>query len=277
MKNLFLTKSLLATVLGCAAAWATPPGATLSELKAKQMALGLYFDQSGQQLFEDGSQSLLNTTGAALEYALADYVQVGGFLGAAELQVDVPPGYKDGDLVNGQTLRVFDPGYSLYYGLTAKLASPRFLLGMARFVGYGQANFIDAEDDAGNKKEGTFYHAGLTGQVEYRGFNFVLGGEFYALVDGEQRSARGGSKQPFGLHAPAGNLDYARGIVGVEYFFKGAKRSFVSVVFRPTGSLGYDDAFGLQGGSVAVTLGAITGFAKQSDQPVDDESRSLGD
>jgi len=259
----------LALLAAAPAGWATPSGAPLSEIQPKQLSLGVYIDHSGQPLYDVASPSVLNTTGLSVEYGVINFVNVGLFAGAAEFDVDIPPHGSD-------TNRVFNSNFSPYGGLSAKVASPRFLTGTSRIVGFGQAAYINTEDDAGNVREGLVYNTGLTWQTDWRErMNFVIGGEFYA-IDGKQQTALGGAKKPFGVNAPE-VTDYFRGLVGVEYFFKGPNRPFISLLFRPTGALGYNDNLGLEGGSISLTFGAITSFGKQSEQAHDDDSHVLGD
>ncbi len=257
--------------LSAGVAGATPPGMPLSNLLGRQMSLGVYYDYSGQSLFREGSASVLHTTGVGLEYGILDYVGVGAFAGGSVLNVDVPPGS------NSDTLRAFNSNFGPYGGLSAKLATPRFWQNTSRLVGYGQAAFLHAEDNAGNVKQGMVYNAGLSLQAELNHtYNFVLGGEYYYL-DGEQQAAGGGTQFPFGLNAGDGTIDYFRGLIGFEYFFKGPNRPFISFALRPTGSMSYRSGFGLQGISLSVTLGAITSFDKQAEQRNGDAGTSIDD
>jgi hypothetical protein len=264
--------ALLMFVLGTGACLATPPGSPLSELKGRQLSLGVFYDYSGQQLFQEGNPSVLHTMGAALELGLVPFVNVGIFGGGDLLNIDVPPGAAPS---GGVTPRAFNSGFAPYGGLSAKLATPRFLQATTRFVAYGDAAFLRAKDDYNNERQGLFYNTGLTLQAEFdHRLNLVLGAEFYA-IDGTQKNRGSSAETPMGLNAPDGLVDYFRGVVGFEYFFKGPNRPFISVAFRPTGSLKYQDGIGLQGASISVTLGAITNFGKQSDQPSEDEVHSL--
>src|SRR5690606_1476612 len=115
------------------------------------------------------------------------------------------------------------------------------------------------------------YQAGATVQYLFRDrLNFALGGEFRAL-DGEQISSRGGY-EPIGISAPSGILDYMRGVVGGEYFFKGRNRPFVSVAFRPTGGSGWHDQLGLRTASISISLGAMTTLGKMGEILEEDDS-----
>ncbi len=204
-------------------------------------------------------------------------MEVGIFGGMAEFNVGVPPGKKIGDPDgNGSTLKNFESGYDLFGGASAKLATPRFLSGKARFVGYGTASIIKAEDKPGNRKSGKFYNSGILGLLDLpHRFTVILGGEFYAIDEGSQESAAGTGSKTFGMSEPNGTMDHIRAVVGVEYFFKGRNRSFISLAFRPTGELGYEDNLGLQGGSISLTLGAISNFGNKVGQSSEDDGPTL--
>ena len=62
-----------------------------------------------------------------------------------------------------------------------------------------------------------------------------------------------------------------RGIVGVEYYFKGKNRPFVSVAFRPTGAIGWHDELGLRNASISVSLGAMATLGKEKPDAGEDE------
>lgn len=237
-------------------AFSHPPGAPMSEFGPSQISLACYYDHSGQDVFEDGYPSILNSTGFSVDYAPWTYVQVGVFGGAAEFDVALPE-----SRLEEADAHSYNTDYKITGGGSLKLATPRFASGTTRAVAFGSAMYLNSEDDAGNSKKGNLYNAGATIQYLFRDrLNFVLGGEFYAL-DGEQMSGSGGYRA-FGFSRPAGIVDFMRGIVGFEYFFKGANRPFVSVAFRPTGSIGWHDELGLRGGSVSISLGAMTTLGK---------------
>jgi hypothetical protein len=240
-----------------ALAAAFPPGAPMSDFGPSQVSLALFFDHSGQDLFLEGAPSVLNTGGLSLDYAPWPYVQAGIFGGATEFDVALP------DARLGDTAaRAFNTDYSLSGGASLKLATPRYASGTTRLVGFGSVSYYDNQDKPGNGKRGLIYDAGATVQCLIGDrLNLVLGGEFYA-VTGEQKSSRGGAVTEFANSQPVGIVDFGRGIVGVEWFFKGKNRPFISVAFRPTGSLDRHDELGLRGGSISVALGAMATIGK---------------
>lgn len=240
-----------------ALAAAFPPGAPMSDFGPSQVSLSLFYDHSGQDLFEDFSPSVMNTTGLSLDYAPWPFVQAGIFGGATEFDVALPEGrLKDTSAYSLNTDYAFSGGASL------KLATPRVASGTTRLVGYGAATYYDNADKPGNELRGITYNAGATVQCLIADhLNLVLGGEFYA-VTGEQTSARG-DKVEFSNSQPDGIVDFGRGIVGVEWYFNGKNRPFISVAFRPTGSLGWHDQLGLRGGSISVALGAMATLGKK--------------
>src|SRR5690606_24728566 len=246
-------------------------GSPMSEFGPSQVSLGWFFDHSGQDLFEDGYPSLLNTTGFSLDYAPWTYVQLGVFGGVSEFDVALPE-----KRAGEPDAAAYNTDYRFTGGGTLKLASPRFASGTTRVVAYGSAAYLDSEDDMGNSKKGNLYQAGATVQYLFRDrLNFALGGEFRAL-DGEQISSRGGY-EPFGISAPGGIVDYMRGVAGVEYFFKGRNRPFVSVAFRPTGSIGWHDKLGLRNASISISLGAMTNLGKMGEIQEEDGSDLMDD
>lgn len=258
---------LLAPVL----ALGVPPGAPLSDLGPSQVSLGLFFDHSGQDLSEEIFPSMLNTMGLSAEYAPWPYVAFGIFAGAAEFDVDVPD-----DRTNDTASKGFNSGLSFSGGGSLKLSTPHFLSGTTRFVAHGTAAYFNATDDFENEKRGIMTNTGLTLQVLAWGrVNFVLGGEFQALLEGEQRSAIRDDPEPFGLSAPVGPVDYLRGLAGIEYYFPGKNRPFISIAVRPTGVSGWHDHLGLRNASVSVTLGAITTLLSNGKNQVQEEEPGL--
>lgn len=241
-----------------ALAAAFPPGAPMSDFGPSQVALSAYFDHSGQDLFEEGAPSVLNMTGLSLDYGPWPFVQAGLFAGAAEFDVGLPD-----SRLKDTSAHAFNADYAFSGGASLKAASPHFASGTTRVVGFGSAAYFDNEDGLGNGKKGLVYNAGATVQYLFAGrLNLILGGEFYAIV-GEQRAARGGKEEAFANSQPDGIVDFGRGIVGAEWYFKGKNRPFISVAFRPTGSLAWHDELGLRGGSVSVVLGAMATLGKK--------------
>lgn len=250
-----------------------PPGTPMSDFGPSQVALGMFFDHSGQDLFEESAPSVLNTTGVAVEYAPWPYLALGVFGGGAEFDVDVP------DSRIGDTSAIgFNTGYSLYGGASAKLATPRFVSGTTRLVLYGSAGYLNAKDDFKNEKRGILCNAGGSFQFLTLGkLNFVLGGEFQAMLLGEQTSSLRKEPEPFGVSAPAGAMDYLRGLVGVEYYFKGKNQPFLSVAFRPTGATNWHDNLGLRNASVSVVLGAIATINSKGKNQVQEEEPGMAE
>jgi len=105
--------------------------------------------------------------------------------------------------------------------------------------------------------------------------NLVFGTEFYA-IDGVQRSLGASTTSPMGITS-TGFAEYLRGVLGFEYTFKAPNRPFISIVLRPTGGIGYKSGFGLEGASIAVSLGAVSDFGKQSGSLPDEEDGHLTD
>lgn len=241
-----------------ALAAAFPPGAPMSEFGPSQVSLSLFFDHSGQDLFTEAAPSVLNTAGLSLDYAPWPFFQAGIFGGATEFDVALPE-----TRLSDTSAHSFNTDYSLSGGASMKLASPRFASGTTRLVGFGSVSYYGNEDKPGNLKHGLIYDGGATVQCLIANqLNLVLGGEFFAVY-GEQKSARGGARTEFWNSQPDGLVDFGRGIVGVEWFFKGKNRPFISLAFRPTGSLDWHDQLGLRGGSISVTLGAMATIGKK--------------
>lgn len=248
-----------------------PPGSPMSEFGPSQVAAGIFFDHSGQDLFVEGAPSVLNGTGLNLDYAPLPYIQVGVFAGAMEFDVGIAPSRQ-----SDTSVRSFNTDFSIFGGVSAKVATPRFLSNKMRLVGYGSAGYFKNDDGHENVKMGLQYNTGANLQfMLMNSLNFVLGGEFYAL-EAEQESEQD-KGVPFGITAPLGTADYLRGVVGVEYFFKGKNRPFISIGFRPTGSLDWDDDLGLRNGSISVSLGAMTTLGGKGKDAVQEEEPSMAD
>jgi hypothetical protein len=243
-----------------------PPGAPMSDFGPAQVSLAAYFDHSGQDLFEDPAPSLLNSTGFSLDYGPWPFVQFGLFGGATEFDVALSD-----SRAKDATAVAYNSDYSFSAGGSLKLATPRFASGTTRAVAFGSLTYLDSKDAPGNAKTGLIYNGGATLQYMLRNsLNFVLGGEYYALY-GDQTAAAGGATRPFGLAEAAGIIDHMRGIVGVEYYFKGKNRPFVSVAFRPTGAIGWHDDLGLRNASISVSLGAMATLGKEKPDAGEDE------
>lgn len=230
-----------------------PPGSPMSDFGPNQVSMSLFFDHSGQDLFDVSAPSMLNTMGLSADYAPWPYLSIGVFGGGAEFDVDVPDNRAGEDSAFG-----FNTGISFYGGASGKLATPRFAGGTARLVAHGSAGWFNAEDANRNVKRGLMCNAGATMQyLAWGRLNLVLGGEFQAIVKGEQENPLSASPEPFGVAAPSGPIDYFRGVIGVEYFFKGKNQPYLSVAVRPTGATTWHDHLGLRNASISVSLGAI--------------------
>lgn len=250
-----------------------PPGTPMSDFGPNQVALGLFFDHSGQDLFESSAPSLINSTGLAVEYAPWPYLAFGAFAGGAEFDVDVPD-----DRVNDTAAKGFNGDYSFYGGGTLKLATPRFASGTTRLVAQATGAYLNAEDANLNSKRGVMTNSGVTVQALAWGrVNLVIGAEFQALLQGEQTNSVRSEPEPFGISAPAGPVDYIRGIVGVEYYFKGVNKPFISVSVRPNGAIGWHDHLGLRNGSIAVTLGAMATLPTKGKNQINEEEPGLAE
>ncbi|GEM_PF-1667049 len=235
-----------------------PPGAPMSEFGPSQVSLSAYFDHSGQDLFVDVAPSVLNSTGLSIDYGPWPFVQFGLFGGATEFDVGVP----DSRLADTSTF-AYNTDYSFSAGGSLKAATPRFASGTTRAVAFGSLTYLDSKDVPGNAKTGLIYNGGAS--IQYllgNRINFVLGGEYYAVY-GDQTSAAGGATVPFGMAEASGIVDHLRGLVGMEYFFKGKNRPFVSVAFRPSGATGWDDHLGLRNASISISLGAMATLGKE--------------
>jgi hypothetical protein len=247
----------------------SPPGSPMSEFGPSQVSVSLFFDHSGQDLYQEAAPSLMNSTGLSVDYAPWPYIPLGIYAGADEFDVDLADGW-----LGDTTKHGFDSDYKLLVGGTGKLATPRFASNMLRLVAFGGAGYFENTDKPGNVRKGITYNAGASIQcAAWQGLNLILGGEFYA-IDGDQEDVHG-NKQPFGLTA-ASTADYFRGLAGVEYYFKGKNRPFISISFRPAANLGWIDQMGLRNGSICVSLGAIASLpGKGKDKAGEEESSAL--
>ena len=255
-----------ATLLLPGMALAFPPGAPMSDFGPSQVSLSAYFDHSGQDLFLDGSPSVLNSTGMSLDYGPWPFAQFGLFAGATELDVALP----DSRLADSSAY-AFNTDYKFSGGASLKLATPRFANGTTRAVVFGSATYFDNEDEIGNGKLGFIYNGGATVQYLFRNrLNLVLGGEGYAVI-GEQRTAATAG-QPFAISQPDGVIDFMRAIVGVEWYFKGKNRPFVSVAFRPTGNTAWHDDLGIRNASISVSLGAMATLGKEKPEAGEEDA-----
>lgn len=244
-----------------------PPGAPMSDFGPSQVSLSAFFDHSGQDLFQDQAPSVLNTTGLSLDYGPWTFLQFGLFGGATEFDVGLPD-----SRLSDTSAHAYNSDYTFSGGASLKLATPRFASGTTRAVAYGAATYVDSKDVPGNSKTGVIYNAGASLQYLFLNrVNFILGGEFYTVV-GDQKRASDGLVEPFSTSAPDGNIDYARGLVGLEYYFKGKNRPFVSVAFRPTGSMGWDRQLGLHNASISISLGAMASLGKEKPDAGEDDA-----
>ncbi len=235
----------------------------MGEFGPGQVAVSVFADHSGQDLFKnDLAGSTLNTGGLSMDYGPWSFLQFGAFIGATQFNVEVP-----GSKRNQSDVLAFETNPSLAYGGSAKLATPRFFSRTTAMVGYGSATLFSAEDDARNVKKGIAYKAGGGVQLQFwPAFNMILGGEFYA-IDGEQTSRL--VTKP----APYSNSDQFRGLLGFEVYFPGKNRPFISLAFRPTGAVGWNDDYGLENASISLSLGSITSLpGKTPSSGLDDDS-----
>ncbi|MDB5049501.1 MAG: hypothetical protein JWO30_2572 [Fibrobacteres bacterium] len=262
MKNRISIMALVLPALGLC----FPPGAPMSEFGPSQVSLSAYFDHSGQDLFDDASPSVLNSTGLSLDYGAWPFIQFGLFAGATEFDVALPD-----NRLSDSAAFAYNSDYSFSAGGSLKLATPRIASNTTRAVAFGSITYLDSKDVPGNSKTGLIYNAGASVQYLFLNrINFVLGGEFYTVI-GDQKSATDGFVQPFSTSAPSGRVDYLRGLVGVEYFFKGKNRPFISVAFRPTGNIGWHDELGLRNASISVSLGAMATLGKEKQDAGEDD------
>lgn len=248
--------------------WSAPPGATLGEIGPNQASVGIFYDHSGQDLYESPAASVLNTAGVVAEYGPLPYFQIGAFAGGAEFDVAVPD-TRQGD----SDAKGFDSDYSALFGGLVKATSPRFVDGTMRVTGFGQASYFNAEDPAGNSRRGLYYLAGGALQWEWRRkLNIAVGGEWRA-IDGTQENSLG-DDAPFGLNNASGTEAF-RALLAFEYTFAGKNKPFVSLVLRSGGEPDWDDDLGIRNASICLTMGAIATFAKSAqDLPPEEDDRN---
>jgi hypothetical protein len=243
-----------------------PPGSPMSDFGPAQVSLAAFYDYSGQDLFESSAPSLLNSTGLSLDYGPWSFLQFGLFGGATEFDVALPE-----SRLADTSARAYNTDYAFSAGGSLKAATPRFASGTTRAVAFGSVGYLDSKDGVGNTKTGLIYNGGASIQyMLYNRVNFVLGGEYYAVY-GDQQSARGGATVPFGMAEAEGIIDHLRGIVGLEYYFKGKNRPFISVAFRPTGAMAWHDDLGLRNASISISLGAMATLGKEKPDAGEDE------
>ncbi len=246
-----------------------PPGAPMSDFGPSQVSLSAFFDHSGQDLFSDEDQtaSVLNSTGLSLDYGPWQCLQFGLFGGVTEFDVALP------DSRLGDTAAfAYNSDYTFSGGASLKLATPRFASGTTRLVAFGSLTYINSKDVPGNSKTGLIYDGGASIQYLFLDrINLVLGGEFYTVY-GDQKRASDGRMQPFGTSNPSGLVDYFRGLVGLEYYFKGKNHPFLSIAFRPTGNIGWQDQLGLRNASISVSLGAMATLGKEKQDTGDEDA-----
>ena len=246
MKKLFLLICITVPLT------AHPPDAPLAAYGPAKMAAGFYFDHSGQDIFDDSQRtpSLLNTTGGQVTFAPFRVLHFGAYIGAAEFDHKAPRDDPDGP--------AFNADFNLTYGGCAKAFTPGFLSDRMRVFASGSAGHFKVEDDFKNVRKAWEFHAGLG--VQYTPLKLLtigVGGELYVL-DGEQEHT---SVSGVGF----GNRDYYRGLLSFELcpktnseFIEG--QPFISLSFRFTGDMGWDDDLGLKNASLNVSVGWITDF-----------------
>jgi len=233
---------------------AHPAGAPLTDYGPAKMALGLYFDHSGQELFNDNQRahSLLNTTGAQLTYAPFRVLQIGVYVGGAEFDHDPSADDPDGP--------GFNANYSLTFGASGKIFTPGFMSDKLRGLLFGSMGFLKAEDGYRNVRQVFECHSGLGLQYQViKIMKLGIGAEVYYL-DGEQ----GNDSVSTGSN-PFGNRDLYRGLISMEFYPKTNPdliqgQPFICISFRFTGDMGWDENLGLKNGSLSITLGWITDF-----------------
>src|SRR3954462_15966772 len=115
------TLAILIPILALTGAWAFPPGSPMSEFGPQEVAVSLFFDHSGQDLYSEAAPSLMNSTGLSVDYAPWPYIQLGVYAGADEFDVGVPKAWQSDTYKHG-----FNSDYQLLMGGNAKLATPRF-------------------------------------------------------------------------------------------------------------------------------------------------------
>ncbi len=266
MKNYITALAFFLPALG----FGFPPGSPMSEFGPSQVSLGVFYDHSGQDLYLDNYPSILNSTGFSLDYAPWSLIQVGVFGGGGELDVAVPdPSVAD------TSIHSFNTDYSPYGGASGKLSTPRFAYNTTRAVAFGSAAFLKSSDVNGNSRQAAIYNAGLSIQIMiWDKLNLAIGGEFYAW-DGTQTKKGTSLSEPFGLSEINGVVDHLRGVIGVEYFFKGKNRPFISIAFRPTGNIGWHDNLGLRNASISISLGAMASLGKLKPETEEDDPAIL--
>ena len=96
----------------------------MSDFGPAQVSLAAYFDHSGQDLFEDASPSLLNSTGFSLDYGPWPFLQFGLFGGVTEFDIALSESRK------GEPGAVaYNSDYTFSAGGSLKLATPRIRRG----------------------------------------------------------------------------------------------------------------------------------------------------
>ncbi len=261
-----MKKILIIITLGMLplAIWAVPPGAPFTDYGPAKMALGYFFDHSGQDIFADPNKtsSILNTTGAQFTFAPVRLINFGFYVGGAEFDHDavVDTGFS------------FNSNFNTTAGVAAKLFTPRFAGDKLRLFAFGNLGWFEAKDKFENIREIKEYHSG--GGVQYQVFNVVnliLGMDVYWL-DGDQSSASVASGSN-----PFANRDLYRSLVAME-FYPATNRDlikaqpFISVAFRGTGDVSWHDKLGIKNASVSASIGLITDFiyGKQKERREED-------
>jgi hypothetical protein len=244
-----------------------PPGAPMSDFGPSQISLSAFFDHSGQDLFEDQSPSILNSTGLSLDYGPWQFLQFGIFGGASEFDVALPE-----SRMADSAAFAFNTDYTFSGGASLKLATPRFASGTTRLVAFGSATYVNNEDAPGNAKKALISDGGASIQYLFLNrINLILGGEAHTFF-GEQRRSSDDKVEPYSLSHPSGFIDYFRGLVGAEYYFKGPNHPFISIAFRPTGNIGWQDQLGFRNASISISLGAMTTLGKNKQETGEEDN-----
>ncbi len=229
---------------------AYPPGSPMTEFGPNQMALGVYLEQSGQNVFAENVPSFLNTTGVNLDYAPLQYLQLGVFGGGGTFDNDIQKTSE-----SKPNIQRFESGFMWQGGVSTKLATPRFIKNSTRLVTYGSANYFSATSSKSSVYVAKSFVYEVGGSVQilvHPKFNLVLGGEFMAF-DGTHTNDKG--KESAFSNVPE---DQFRGLIGFEYYVMGKNKSYISVALRPSQNFGWEDKHGFTGAALSISLGAIS-------------------
>ncbi|MBF0431848.1 MAG: hypothetical protein HQK83_11250 [Fibrobacteria bacterium] len=245
---IFLAGFILSSAL------AFPPAGPLTDYGPAKMAGAIFFDHSGQDIFEgaEETESILNTGGFHLSYAPFKMVQLGLYVGGAEFDHHAP--------ANKPDTAYFDSEFKITGGATGKLVSPHFLYDKARVFVYGMAGYLEAKDTYQNVRQLNVYQSGIGFQFQImKSLNAALGFEAF-FIDGNQANTSVGlGENPFGINTPY------RGMISLEYYPKTYRdlwenQPFFSITVRGAPGIGLDNNLGLKNASIAVSVGMITNF-----------------